>query len=833
MSKGKKIVIVIAAVLLFLVVLFALSAILFEKRISDAVNQKVSALLSVPMYYDNSNLSFIRAFPSATLEYENLLIESIPLNGANDTLLFASSFKIKMNLFSLLGGHIIINKLSIDRARIFLFSNAQSKNNYDVFESDETKEEDDFELNLRSFEFEDLYLSYQNLQNQVSTEWTQSNGELKGNFSKQIQDLAFNAQLNVHYLDANGLRYIENKNTQLDLNLSHNRDSSLIRFNESVFQLSGLRLKISGSIREQKRAQEYDLDLSSDRADLKALLSVLPFLSQQKLEKFESSGLIDFKAKVMGLQNEKSSPGIEVHFSGSDMRIKPKGGKALEQIQFNGYYGNGKSKGSSKERVSVENFSANLSGQKMEGSFSLEQFSNPLINARLKLKGDLKDIGFFILPDTVENARGEIQINASVSGRVSLPASLKGSGSIAVNNASFQLKNNPLEYEQCQLNGNFNAHRFQINDLQMKFGSSDVSARAQIENLWAYLFKENETLHLSGQVSSSSFRLDDILPEEKTNTADTSSSLFELSKNLHMDVSIAMEDFAFRVFKATQLKGDLKMSQQVLSTENVSFNTVEGGVLLNSSIDAREKDSLTIMYHATTSGLNVSKLFEEMGNFGQEVITSKNIKGHVSSEIDFYSRWHKNLSCNMNSIVCRTQFTIVNGELNNFAPILPLSRYVRGADFGQIRFSTLTNTIEVKNRVIYIPSMEIKSSALDITASGTHTFDNMVDYKIRLYLSDLLGRKVKQMNTEFGTIESDNTGRSSLHIVMTGPINDPKFKWDRKAVREKIEQSVKEGTKNFRDLIRKEIGKYKSDSLPETPKETQKEKKQELQLDFD
>lgn len=124
--------------------------------------------------------------------------------------------------------------------------------------------------------------------------------------------------------------------------------------------------------------------------------------------------------------------------------------------------------------------------------------------------------------------------------------------------------------------------------------------------------------------------------------------------------------------------------------------------------------------------------------------------------------------------------------------------------------------------------MEINSTALNITASGIHSFENVVDYKIKLRMSELLGKKVKNLNTEFGTIEDDGMGSLNLLLNMKGPLENPKFSYDKKSVEENITKNVKEGKDNFLKIIKEE---FKNN---EPKKNIEEEKKQEeLKLETD
>lgn len=218
-----------------------------------------------------------------------------------------------------------------------------------------------------------------------------------------------------------------------------------------------------------------------------------------------------------------------------------------------------------------------------------------------------------------------------------------------------------------------------------------------------------------------------------------------------------------------------------------------------------------------------------MGNFGQDVVMDKNLKGRVTATIDFRSRWSNKLGINSNSVVMKSNVTVENGELVNLQSLLALSRYLKAADFKTVKFSTLTNTIEIRNREILIPRMEIHSSAADINVSGKHSFDNIVDYKLQLYLSQLIGRKVKQQHTEFGTIEDDGLGRPMLYLSMKGPGADPKFTWDRQGVEQKITKEIRTETQTFKNIVKQEFGK--KNAIPATPDKPRKQ--EELQVEYE
>jgi hypothetical protein len=114
--------------------------------------------------------------------------------------------------------------------------------------------------------------------------------------------------------------------------------------------------------------------------------------------------------------------------------------------------------------------------------------------------------------------------------------------------------------------------------------------------------------------------------------------------------------------------------------------------------------------------------------------------------------------------------------------------------------------------------------------SGTHTFDNVLDYRLKITLSDLLNKKRKVQTNEFGE-EAEKPGQINLFLRIKGPADHLKFSYDHKAVKEKIRQELqKEGT-DLKEILKKEFG-FKKDSSTKEKKQTN-DKQDELEFEQD
>ncbi len=111
---------------------------------------------------------------------------------------------------------------------------------------------------------------------------------------------------------------------------------------------------------------------------------------------------------------------------------------------------------------------------------------------------------------------------------------------------------------------------------------------------------------------------------------------------------------------------------------------------------------------------------------------------------------------------------------------------------------------------------------MNIILSGTHTYDNVINYKIKLSLNELLSKKAKKAkkeNNEFGEIADDGLGRTNIFLSMTGTVDNPIIKYDTKEAVQNIKQELKEEKHTLKNILKDEFGFFKKDStLNGTPK---------------
>jgi hypothetical protein len=114
--------------------------------------------------------------------------------------------------------------------------------------------------------------------------------------------------------------------------------------------------------------------------------------------------------------------------------------------------------------------------------------------------------------------------------------------------------------------------------------------------------------------------------------------------------------------------------------------------------------------------------------------------------------------------------------------------------------------------------MDVKSSAADISVNGKHSFGNDYEYHVKVLLSEILSKKRKKNRnkiTEFGLVEDDGLGRTSLLLIVGNKGDEVEVGYDIKAAGNQVKENIKSEKQSIKAILNEEYGWYKNDSVPE------------------
>ena len=805
-----------AGIAVFVLVLLFLAQQFLGPEVKKLFITEINKSLVSEVQIDDVQLSLIKDFPFASVRFSGVRIKEAVNPPTHHNLLTAGTIALRFNLWDLLQKKYRVKNIRLDNIELGLHIYADGSDNFHFWKKSSSSGNQNFNFELQRIVIHNMHVRFVNDAAHTFADAQLPAFVAKGNFNSSKYALSLAGNIMLRDFKSHGVSYLSDRNLNLWLLMDADNTSGFYNISKGEIETGKLKLSAAGSVVYSEKQKQVNLAVTASGSTFEEMLSLVPARYVKSYEGYKFEGKGSISSKIAGVFGNGRLPSVMVKVEmqngniterKSGVGLRGVSGQAVYQVQQDG----------ANEMLSISNLKASLGKGFVSGSLSMHGFSAPAINCNLNLSMNLNELQQFLKYEHFTSMSGWLKVNAVFHGTIAdinhpmaadfLRSSLTGSGSIQ--QAELGLKEYNLPVKGIQSQFAFNGNDLQLQQLTFKAGRSDFNLRGTLGNLLSWIFVKNEVLAITGSLVSERFDWDELSEAQQSSGNEYQ---FRLPGDISIsDLRIKSSNFTFGKFSATNLTGTGHLRNKVLSVADVSMLTCQGRVTGQATINAQPGTHSLLQAKARLENVNVKMLFREFNNFGQDDLKDENLEGAVSSDVVFAASMQNNLDIDLNSVKAHADIMIENGRLVNYSPMQSLSSYLRVEDLSDIRFATLHNQIDIANQVIYIPAMEIKSSAIDLQLMGTHTFNNDLDYHFTLALADLLASKFKkQIKTrdnqeEFGPVEDDGRGRTKVFVSLTGTVDNPIVKYDKKAMREKISGDMKAQKTELKEALRREF----------------------------
>jgi uncharacterized protein involved in outer membrane biogenesis len=826
----KRILIIVSALFLLLLISAAIVLRFFEDDAVKYALEKSKTLFKTRVEIGDAELTFWQTFPSASLHLKDVYVEETFESA--DTLIFARSLFLKFNLLDLFRSRYNIHTVDVDDAKMNMRMNKAGEDNWHFWKSN-PEDTGQFSLELKEVSIKKTRLLFDDAPSRFFLDIFSEKSVVKGQFTDSRFDVNLDLKGFLFQVATNGERYGLSKKIELASVLNANTVSGEYAFVDSELDIEKMAFLLSGKIQTGEPTL-YEIKLKGDDIDLDDLKASLSETQRRTLLNYDPRGEIDID--MVASRKDKTKPSfLDVHLIMRDGEMEHReSGMSLQNISCDVQYTHfGKT-----DQLKIRELSSKLGNGYMTVAGSVNSFSRPVLDLQVTADMNLRDIqGFFAL-DTLERCEGQMKSSATISGELKYSEAdssydwkaLLASGSAQLDQGIVKLKNSNREFSALQGEIAFDRKNVQILSFSGLVNGNDFRITGGLQNFIPFVTSDDEKLFLEAKLNSEFIDFTNMVETNATTSSDNNYA-FELPERIDFILNTNVRKFVFRKFQATDVKGVTSLQRGLLTIDPVTFNTADGQFSAQISIARSDADNYGLNCLAKLNNINIKRLFTEFENFGQDFIQDKHLKGIAKATVQFRTELSTSLVLRPDKMESLLDIVIDNGELNDLESLQDIADYIRGnkwvAPFvnedkfsekmKNISFSRLENVIEIRDRVITIPLMEIRSSALDIAAKGTHTFDNNIDYAIGFNLRDVLVKKEKEW-----TEVDDGLGKR-MFVSMKGTTDNPLFSMDKELAKEVRQSEMLQEKQNVKALLKEELGLFKKDGGTGAFKETKSE----------
>ena len=806
----------IASIVLVVFVLVTFFTEDIERKVISMINEKLES----PLLLEDVDFTIYDNFPTAAVRIKNLFIKESK-GFQDDTLLYAKKAYVEISLKDIWDKKYTLEKIIIENGKINLKYDS-TKNNFQIFKK--TRDQKN-QLDLKDISIINTDLSIHK-ENNLNLKWKIESSKINMGHNK------FNINLigTSNRLHVDSTNYLNEKKINL---------KSTVQISKNYFKFSETKIKIdntSCSINGEIKNGNYKTYIDLKKQGIKDIFELLPLKNQKEFSFFNADGNISINGSVILDLDSSNVPSINFKYLISNGSFEIKSNKfKLSEIFTEGNINNGKENSFESTEITAVNLKAKIKNGYIDGSFSLNNLNKNYFSSNFKSSWDLNYLNRQFKKSNFKSITGKLIAKTNYNGIIPKHNTIKKmllhsqhNSDIELKDVEFKYLNSPLKFTINNANCKVSDKVVNVYSSSFTISESDFKYEGKINDLLSYLFDEAKSITTFGSIQSNYSNLNELM------------TISDLSKNkessekimpnwLDSKTNIKIKNISYDNFLASNVIGNLIYKDNLLSSSNLNAECLDGYLSGGFSLNEYKEGHLKLNSDLNLKNINIRNSFTSFNNFGQDFIQEQHIKGVGSAELSIESYWKPNYILDKKKLSVSSSLSIEKGELIDFKPLENLSSYISLNELKHIKFSKLENNINVMNELIIIPTMEVKSSALSILLSGTHSFNQEIDYEITLLLSEILSKDFRKENTnitEFGEEKKDGKSYNTVYFKMNGTTENPKITLDKIRFMEDIKKTVEKEKAIINNII-------KADILKKEKKENKEIEEDEIEIEWE
>lgn len=809
--------------LVFLVLMTGAGWILAHKygdRIKEYTLEQINQQLQTKVSVEEIDISFFSRMPYLSVVFSEVTVWSSNTFNRNqftisaDTLLSAEKIFLQLNVVDVIRGRYRVKRIYALNGKLTMLTDSRAGTNFHILRSgkEERKEEG------KGFEIEAVRLSnfdfyFINLVKDIKASTQVDDILLKGKFSRSNFSLGTAAGFNIIALEREGISYADHED--ISLRLVMNVNDSLFTIDKGDVVVNNIRMSAKGNL-EMGKETLMDLEFASRDVDLSAIMNSLPENLRQKFPG-KTSGKADIAIRAKGPFSRVKTPSIEAAWKLDISELIWKE-RRLRNLRLLGKFSNGEKTSPETTVITVEKFSFRDYKSDLEGKLMVENLKRPYLDLDLKGEVDISVFNDLIVQKGMSNFEGKLISDLTLRTRFQSVADLQSieffaggiAGNMRMEHVSFDLEPG-MEIREMSGKIDFSGNRW-YPDASFVLNGSQTELVLKMDNV-SSIISGDLPLLLTGSIRTEELNLDPFMGDQKRQGREKEKTgLFP--SPIRADIDLQAGSIKTGNFLAGDFSAGLRYQSGFIGLENMEFRNSGGSFKGKAALTEKPGKVWELRSIAELEGIRIKDLFTSFNNFGQDFIKDDNLDGILFADVTFTASFDSLWKMDRQQLSARADILLTSGELVNFEPARRLSRFIEVEELERIEFSTLDNQILIENGNIFIPEMDISSSAFNISLSGTHSFENYLDYRLKVKLSEILTRKAgraKKENEENFVVEEDPR-RASIYLTISGKPEDVKIKYDQKQAVVSVKEDIQDEKKNLKNILNEEFGLFARDS---------------------
>lgn len=810
--------------LLFSLLVLVLALVIVTSQFKEQLGQRTLGLLQEQLHTElkvgSVDLALLETFPSAAIVLKAVVLK----DRFGQDLLRAEKLALKFRPLSLFfSDKVKIHTLLVRNGELIMKTDRRGRANYDILKKRQTSHSSTTRLGLsiREAQLFNLTLEYGDARQGLEWSGLLADVLLAGDFSEREVLLTTVGRAFSRHLKVDTFTYLDHTRLGWDADLVLDLAKGHYRFHKMQLTLEESPFELSGQVTSGTRGITYDLRLASDEADLRSVSQLLPREWKNRLGYFESRGEMRLHATILGTMGGDRYPAIDVELSLDEGTIKsPKLGYPLKGVRMHATFTNGRSRSKASSRLEISSLSGYFDRQRFDMTFVLHDLDDPHIEFTLDGIVPVAAIYHLLDAQAIQRGRGHVEIrDLYVKGRYAdmlRPERMSRvvvAGTLILDDAGLRINGESFAVDRGTLA--LQEDRLLIVDFKATGAGSRWTLEGQFDHLIPVLLSDASeqapTLDFRVVLHAPRIDLDRIwrwfeLPVSEGEIRQVIyDSLQEahirqrvhLARLLNGTFDMRIDVFNYREMQLDSFVGKLSIAE---GTMRVSGQTRGMGGQWQFDGYARLGRRPSLQTRLQARRIDAKELFRQAENFGQSILRSEHLAGTLSAKVIVEAHWDEQGQFLYDQLKVSGGIGIREGRLHDFEMFEAFANYIRIDDLRRLAIADMEAWFDIRDETIFLPTTFVRSSVINLFITGEHTFQNEIQYYLKLNASQAALHQLRRRSGEPEPLPDKRKGWFNLHYHIFGTVDEFEYELDRPAV----EAALKRGA-HYRAAIQETL----------------------------
>ena len=234
----------------------------------------------------------------------------------------------------------------------------------------------------------------------------------------------------------------------------------------------------------------------------------------------------------------------------------------------------------------------------------------------------------------------------------------------------------------------------------------------------------------------------------------------------------------------------------VVLVEHLRLGAFKGALDASASIEFRSDSLMQVWFRTHFDKMDLKQLLVEFDNFDQTDVTSENLSGLMTADLDGYLdviNWGDSIPMEPLKVLGRLK--LEDGAIKDMEMLKELDRYVNMRELDNIQFQTLETSLFIRNGSLYLPQTDIKSTAMNLSLFAMQGIANdNFEYHIKIFPGEIMmgnSKKVMKKQKQMKDNLANEDNMKSINLLAYDIDGESKYWFDNETRKKKTRTKIK------------------------------------------